>query len=55
MKEGRLHLRIDPLLLEKMKEIAKKRNTTLTAVVESHFRQVVAEEEQISVDDIPQA
>ncbi len=45
-KDGRLHLRIDTTISDKVKKIARKKGTTVTAMIELYFRAVIQDEEQ---------
>jgi hypothetical protein len=38
MKEGRIHIRCDEKLANQMRKYAKKKRTTLSAIIEEHFR-----------------
>jgi hypothetical protein len=51
MKEGRLHLRLDEVLIRQVREIAKKRGVTLTFLVDQHFRLLVDEETRPKADE----
>lgn len=51
MKEGRLHLRHDQVLLEKVKKIAKERGVTVSFLVDQYFRTLVAERERLKTDE----
>lgn len=54
MKEGRLHLRLNGLLLKQAKEVARRRGTTLTALVTSHLQQLIeAERVESGTQPIP--
>lgn len=59
-KEGRLHLRVEPKLLEQAKKLAKKKGYTLTALVEAGLRYAIdldKEQEKLkklSARDAPQ-
>lgn len=44
MKEGRLHLRLDPQMLKQMKVYSKRRGTNLTALVTKHFQELLEAE-----------
>lgn len=44
-KDGRLHLRHEQLLLDKVKALASRQGITLTFLVDQYFRRLVAEEE----------
>lgn len=44
-KRGRLSLRVNLRLLAKMHAFVKKHDTTLTRIVEDHFRAIVEAEE----------
>lgn len=50
-KDGRLHLRHDQVLLDKVKAIAKKRGVTVTFLVDQYFRGLIAEEELPRTDE----
>ncbi len=44
-KDGRLHLRHDQALLDRVKAVARKRGVTVTHLVDQFFRELVNEEE----------
>lgn len=50
-KEGRLHLRHDQELLERVKQIAKGRGVTVTFLVDQYFRQLVEQTERPKTDE----
>lgn len=50
-KDGRLHLRHEQVLLDKVKAIAKSRGVTVTLLVDQYFRRLVAEEELPKTDE----
>lgn len=44
MKNTRFNTRMDSRLLEQMKTYAKKNHTTLSSLIEKHFRDLLARE-----------
>lgn len=50
-KDGRLHLRLDDELLEKVKVIAKAQGSTLTHLVDEYFRSLVAQDTRPKTDE----
>lgn len=40
-KDGRIGIRLDPKLLKRVKAYVRRRETTLTAIVEAHLRELV--------------
>ena len=50
-KDGRLHLRHNQALIDKVKAIAKRRGVTLTFLVDQYFRGLVDEEERPKTDE----
>lgn len=52
-KEGRFHLRLRKELEQKMKSYAERHETTITALVEQHFLELLREEERmLALQDI---
>lgn len=51
MKNGRLHLRHDQELLDKVRSIADRRGVTVTFLVDQLLRQLVREEEAPRTDE----
>ncbi len=50
-KDGRLHLRHEQVLLDRVKDIAKRRGVTVTFLVDQFFRNLVDEEERPKADE----
>jgi hypothetical protein len=50
-KDGRLHLRHEQALLDRVKEIAGRRGVTVTFLVDQFFRGLVDEEERPKTDE----
>lgn len=50
-KDGRLHLRHEQALIDKVKTIATRRGVTLTFLVDQYFRSLVDEEERPKTDE----
>lgn len=46
MKTGRIHMRMDERLLERVKKLARKQGLTLTQFVEAAFRSALEQEEK---------
>lgn len=46
-RDGRLHMRIDARLLERIKTFADRKHITLTTLVEQHFVQLLEEDERV--------
>ena len=46
-KEGRLSLRIEAALLERIRAYADRKHITLTTLVEAHFAALLEEEERV--------
>ena len=44
--EGRLHLRIDPRLKQRMQEYAKRKHTDLSRLVTQRFLELLQQDEQ---------
>ena len=50
-KEGRLHMRIDPDLLEQVKGVAKGRGVTVTHLIDQYFRTLVDQEHRPKTEE----
>ncbi len=46
MKEARLHLRLDPDLLRRVKVYSRQKKITLTSLVEQQLKKLLEEEER---------
>ena len=51
-REGRLHMRINAMLLEKIRKYAEQRHLTLTTLVEQHFVKLLEDEKTTDVEQI---
>lgn len=56
MKDGRIHLRLERWLAEEIKEYAKRHGTTVSALADSFFRDLIIAEkdEQVMGQDVEQ-
>lgn len=54
MKESRLNIRLDSVILEKMKIYCKDKHVTMTALVEQYFIRLLAQEEKTETEIVEQ-
>ncbi len=53
-KNGRIHIRVKEELADKVRCLAKRRHTTVTALIEQFFLELVEQEENQSVEPAEQ-
>lgn len=50
-KDGRINIRIEPSLLQQVKEIAKRRGVTVTHLIDQNFRELVDQEHRLKTEE----